>query len=104
MTVAILSLRFLCLLFFVKVFFSKDSPLVNTLAEHSMVANAQICKQILAFGSNKLGIDTPLSIPANGCRPSWMSYRMKQTHAMGKKRPGRISHFELRAKASKVCA
>lgn len=75
----------LSFLFFVLyIFFSKNSPLVNTLAEHPMVANAQICKQILAFGSNKLGRDTPLSIPANGCRPSWMSYRMKQTHAMGK--------------------
>lgn len=37
---------------------------------------------ILASGSNKLGIDTPLSICANGCS-AWMSYGMKQIHAMG---------------------
>lgn len=42
------------------------------------VINIQI---ILAFVSSKLGMDTPLSIRASGC-PSWMSYRMKQTHAM----------------------
>lgn len=30
---------------------------------------------ILAFGSNKLGMDTPLSIPVRGCEPSWGNCR-----------------------------
>lgn len=38
---------------------------------------------ILAFGSNKLGMDTPLSIPVRGCEPSWGNCRGKHTHAPG---------------------
>lgn len=30
---------------------------------------------ILAFGSNKLGMDAPLSIPVRGCEPSWGNCR-----------------------------
>lgn len=30
---------------------------------------------ILAFGSNKLGMDTPLSIPVRVCEPSWGNCR-----------------------------
>lgn len=53
---------------------------------------------ILAFGSNKLGMDIPLSIPVRGCEPSWVSYGEKHTHATGELHAGLVASGWLQAK------
>lgn len=57
---------------------------------------------ILAFGSNKLGMDTPLSIPVRGCEPSWGNWggstHMQAEDTDGKVIPGLLFFFVFVAK------